>query len=154
LKLPIDEFPQLTSWTALSAHSLRQHAICFPEPNLARRKVDSFLNAGLKGATLNYLSGIHSFRNLSIYPQQPLESQYAVEFPSLDVSRMHSPGYEINAMMVASPKRLEFLPQQERGRPLGAEEVVVGLRDVRNTSNGKPSIHWESDFSVPPSDQR
>jgi hypothetical protein len=62
---------------------------------------------------------------------------------------MHSPGYEINAMMVASPKRLEFLPQQKRGRPLGTEEVVVGLRDVRNTSNGKPSIRWESDFSMP-----
>jgi hypothetical protein len=62
---------------------------------------------------------------------------------------MDSTGYEINAMMVALPKRLEFLPQQERGHPLGAEDVVVDLRGVRNRNNGKPSIRRESDFSVP-----
>jgi hypothetical protein len=58
-------------------------------------------------------------------------SQYAAERPSPNIGRMHSIGSEINAMILTSQEGLEFLVQQEDGRPLREGDFVIDLRGLQ-----------------------
>jgi hypothetical protein len=58
-------------------------------------------------------------------------SQYPVEPNEVNLYRMHSIGSEINAMILTSPEGLEFLAQQEYGRPRGEEDFLIDLRGLK-----------------------